>query len=152
MVAPYRVQLAVTTRGSRLSLSSAVPFGGWQEGHSVISNPHFPVALAARATKPGPLHRRNLRRCTAAGVGRNQAAAPSAGHVWTRHRKAAQHGSILLTVRRRIANGPPAPVIADMIHSERGSWTCGWRFACAAWRVVVPRRVSRNACAGATPW
>src|SRR5207302_5685598 len=47
-----------------------------QDRHPVVGDPHFPVALAARATKPGPVHGDDLRVRSAANVGRHQAAGP----------------------------------------------------------------------------
>src|SRR5260370_3072738 len=67
----------------------------WQDRHAVIGNPHFPVALAARAAKPGPLHRHDLGIRAAPKDGRQQAAGPSTVLVAAGHRIAGQHSRLL---------------------------------------------------------
>jgi len=68
---------------------------GRQDRYAVIGNPHFPVALAERAAKPGPLHRHDLGVRAAPKDGRQQAAGPTAVLVRAGHRIAGQHRSPL---------------------------------------------------------
>ena len=90
---PALLRTTPRTPANRQAAPSAFPFGDRQNEHLVPLDLCFPVALAARAVKPGVLHRRDLRTRAALGLGGHQASRPPAARVGAAHWITAQHGS-----------------------------------------------------------